>query len=382
MSSASQEDSVFAIRTGRTLLDGTVIAGAAYGVVFTLTCQSLHLLLFYPRNKKIQWLLVGYVSMLFALSTISFGTELKFNELEFVDNQNYPGGILAYNYEQYNIPVNVATFASSFVATWFSDAFLSYRLYVFSQRNILFIIAPSILLTGSIVVSIILLHQIANPSITFWTGSYVHYGAAYWALSTSLNLLVTGTILGRILLWRRTIRKEFKRMGVKRMTLCSEGGGTSIGNANAFRGTVAILLESAVLSLIVGVFFLIVYVKGSIVMNVMMPVLGQVIVIAPMLIVLRVAQGSAWTQETVASASNIEFDPRAASGRSAKCPREVESFSSCDTVASVDLERQTDMCHDSGSAVTRVGSQSFSRGSAAVGGGGEKEESKVEPGAR
>ena len=61
-------------------------------------------------------------------------------------------------------------------------------------------------------------------------------------------------------------------------------------------------------------------------------------VIAPMLIVLRVAQGSAWTQETISSSTNIEFDTRAASGRSARNPRELESFSSCDALPEADFE--------------------------------------------
>lgn len=132
---------------------------------------------------------------------------------------------------------------------------------------------------GTVVVSIVLLHQIANPTSSFWTHSAVRFGATFWVLTTSLNMLVTGTILGKIWLWRRFIYKEFKFLGVKRMSTCSSSsskvGGSS---AHTFGGPVAILLESAALSLVVGVFFLIVYVKNSIVMNVMMPVQGQVIV--------------------------------------------------------------------------------------------------------
>jgi len=337
MSFAPPGESASSIRNERSMLDGTVIGGVAYGVLFTIVCQCLHLLLCYPRNKKIQWHLVIYVVALFTLSTIAFGTEVKFNELAFVDDRNYPGGPLAYNFDQYNNPINVATFASSFVATWFADAFLTYRLFVFSNRSWAIVVGPSILLTASIAVSAVLLNQIANPTASFWDNSGIRFGTMFWVLSTTLDVLVTGTILGRIWFWRRAVNKEFKILGVKKTS--SEGGGNG-----AFGGTVAILLESAALSLVIGVFFLIVYVKESIVMNVMMPVQGQVVAIAPLLIVLRVAQGSGWTQETVASASRIVFDSPAGPGRPTRFPRGSESV--CDTLSSAVVQN---MCHcDSG----------------------------------
>jgi len=309
------------------MLDGTVIGGVAYGVLFALSCQCLHSLLLYPRNKKIQWHLVVYVATLFALSTVAFGTEIKFNELTFVDDRNYPGGPLAYNFDQYNNPANVATFASSFIAAWFVDAFLIYRLFVFSNRRWLSTVAPGLILSASIAVSIILLNQVANPTASFWAFWAVRVGTTFWILNMALNVLVTGTIVGRIWLWRRAIHKNFRSLGTKRVSPEGAGSGT-------LGGTIAILLESAALSLVLGVFFVIVYVKESIVMNVMMPVQGQVIIIAPLLIVLRVAQGNAWTQETVASASRIEFNSPAAAGRSIRPPRRSEeSFN--DTLSTV-----------------------------------------------
>ena len=68
--------------------------------------------------------MVSFSTVLFTLGTINFGTGVKFNEMTFIDDRNYPGGPLGFNFGRYSDWRNVLGFAASFALNWTSDAML------------------------------------------------------------------------------------------------------------------------------------------------------------------------------------------------------------------------------------------------------------------
>jgi hypothetical protein len=77
------------------------------GVHLTLFVQCFSLLTQRRPNGKRDWPILVYVCVIFTLGTVGFGGQVKFDELTFIQNRNFPGGPLAYNLLMYNEKVNV-----------------------------------------------------------------------------------------------------------------------------------------------------------------------------------------------------------------------------------------------------------------------------------
>jgi len=305
MSYAPLGESISDIRTEQSLLDGTVIAGAAYGVHLTLFVQCFQLLFSQSFQKPTgpnqnrqspQWFLLSYIVLLFSLGTIGFGGQIKFNEMTFIQDRNFPGGPLGFNSAMYNEPVNIMTTAAFIVLNWFADALVLFRLFVIWDSNYWIVAFPVLMLAGSFTSSILLLVQLTLPGSSIYTHVSISLGVPYWSISVSINVLATLLITGRLLYLRYRVRQALVPRGSPeqqaRLSL------KAMGYAGMYTGPMAMLIESASLYAGVGLFYIIVYARGSMLQNVLLPVLGHVQAISPLLIILRVAQGRAWTRRT------------------------------------------------------------------------------------
>ncbi|THH33320.1 hypothetical protein EUX98_g871 [Antrodiella citrinella] len=133
-----------------------------------------------------------------------------------------------------------------------------------------------ILYLASIVMSIFLLHQLVSPGGTLWVPESVNFALAYWSTSVANNLMLTLSIVGFLLYMRLRVRRA---MGPN--------------HNSAYLSISTILIESAFLYIAFTLVFLIPLAKNSEVNLLWFQVLPQVQFIAPLLIILRVAQGRA-----------------------------------------------------------------------------------------
>ncbi|KLO13649.1 hypothetical protein SCHPADRAFT_915187 [Schizopora paradoxa] len=282
MSFAPPGESISDIRTEQSLLDGTVIAGAAYGIHLTLFVQCFQLLCQRRRDRQRNWGLLLYICIIFSLGTVGFGGQIKFNEMTFIQDRDFPGGPLGFNFGEYNAPANLMTTAAFVILNWFADGLLIYRLYMIWNNNLYVAALPILTLLGSFTVSVLLLFQLTQPGASLWTRVAISFGIPYWSISISLNVIVTLLIVARLLYMRR----------VTRIALTPE-------HASTYTSIVAILIESAALYSTVGLIFVISYARNSMVQNVLLPVLGHIQAVSPLLIILRVARGVAWDRRTI-----------------------------------------------------------------------------------
>lgn len=81
------------------------------GILFTLTFQTLFLLIKQPKSKT-SWSLIGYISLLFTLATVGFAGNAKFNQQTYIDDRNIPGGPNAFTAEFYSEWINMMSFGS------------------------------------------------------------------------------------------------------------------------------------------------------------------------------------------------------------------------------------------------------------------------------
>ncbi|KAJ7724801.1 hypothetical protein B0H16DRAFT_1585624 [Mycena metata] len=271
----------------RSNLNGVLLSAVAYGILFTLTFQTLLIFLQLPR-AKIPWGFVGYICAMFILASLGFGGNAKFNQMTFIDDRNIPGGPNAFTVEFYSTWVNMMSFAAYVLMSWLADGLVLWRFTLIWGWNYWISFFPTLIYLGAVGSSIALMRAImSSTDLTFWGVKSVQFSIAYWSLSISLNVILTLAIACRIWLVRRRTRQSL-----------------GFQHSGQYVSVSAMLVESAALYSTWGLVFLICYARNTPLQNILLPPLGQVQGIAPVLILFRVAQGRAWSESTAANATS------------------------------------------------------------------------------
>ncbi|KAJ7124098.1 hypothetical protein C8R43DRAFT_1076079, partial [Mycena crocata] len=274
-------ESAYDLWVERSNLNGMLRSGVAYGILFTVAFQTIVLFLQLPK-ARIPWGLVAYTTTIFVLASLGVSTNAKFNEMTYIDDRNIPGGPNAYTVQFYASVFPLTSFASYTVMSWFADGLVLWRFIMLFGYKYWLGVLPLMMFMGSIASSIALLVSMTKSSDTFWSSKSMQFSIAYWSLSISLNIILTLSIITRIWSVRHRVQK----------LLGSHHSGQYVS-------ITAILVESAALYSGWGLVFLICYARNTPFQNILLPPLGQVQGIAPLLILFRVAQGRAWSQNTV-----------------------------------------------------------------------------------
>ncbi|RXW13579.1 hypothetical protein EST38_g12273 [Candolleomyces aberdarensis] len=275
----------------RSNLIGLIIGGVAYGILFTIFIQCILVLRSNNGGRRNQWLMV-YSGAVFLLATFGIAANTKFVQMCYIDYRNYPGGPNMFTVDFYSTFVNMFGTAAYVVMNWLVDGLMLYRFAIIYDRKPLFILFPGLMYLGILGLSITLLCFMTMPAHGFWDPTTVRIGTAYWSVSVSMNVVITLAIVGRLLKMRRTIQKL---LGPK--------------HSSPYTSTLAMIVESAALYTSWALVFIITYARADIFQNIVLPSLGQVQGIAPLLIIFRVAQGKAWTSSTNATASMYGVSP-------------------------------------------------------------------------
>ncbi|KAF5342598.1 hypothetical protein D9611_002007 [Ephemerocybe angulata] len=272
----------------RSNLIGLVIAAAAWGVLFTIFVQCIvQLRKTGSSRERHSWALMAYSCLLFTFATLGFVGNTRFIQMTYIDYRNYPGGPNAFGFEQYTLPINMLGLVCYVMMNWFADGLMLYRFMVIYQYKFVLLVLPALIYLGIVALSITMMVFTMTPSIGFWAPISIKAGIAYWSLSIVLNLLITSSIAGRLLKMRSAIRAV---LGPK--------------HSSPYTSVLSMIVESAALYTAWALIFMASYAKGDTFQNVVLPALGQVQAIAPLLIIFRVAQGKAWTADTGASGTS------------------------------------------------------------------------------
>ncbi|KAK7438074.1 hypothetical protein VKT23_018241 [Stygiomarasmius scandens] len=177
----------------------------------------------------------------------------------------------------YSTPVNAASFVIYTIMAWFADGLVLYRFFIIYDRNRYAVVLPALIWLGGIASGIGLIISTVNSGNSFWAETSIKLGIAFWAISLGLNIILTGLIAARLLVARYRVK-----------TLMGARYGSN------YISLVSMLVESAALYSAWALAFLITFARGSAVQNLLLPALGQVQGIAPLLILMRVLEGRAW----------------------------------------------------------------------------------------
>ncbi|KAI0697361.1 hypothetical protein BC835DRAFT_770083 [Cytidiella melzeri] len=262
---------------------GNYMAGILYGVDMVMYCMTLRQLVRRKRQNKTWQFFAFYSTALFLLLTIDISVNAVWGEIMWITARDQPGGV----------PIFIATQLSDWYQAWgssaavglvlMSDALLIYRLFVIYNSSWLVIVIPIMAFLAATVMAILELITSFTPGGFFFGNSSINFGTPYYALTISLNILVTALICYRLLSLSRLIRD-------------------TMGNDNAkiYTGVASIMIESALPYSLFGIVFLVPYARGDLVAVALGQVWAKITCLAPHLIIYRVVSEKAWTRETLA----------------------------------------------------------------------------------
>ncbi|EPQ58308.1 hypothetical protein GLOTRDRAFT_72606, partial [Gloeophyllum trabeum ATCC 11539] len=229
---------------------------------------------------------------MFILGTLFLASSSRVAQMTFIDDRNFPGGPVVWQEAAYSIPSNLLGNVTFTIANWLADALMIWRCYiVWTGRYVWPVIAiPCLMWMASFAMGTILLTQVSRPGLSLWSTSSINFALTYFSISLSLNILVTLFILVRLLLHRREMCK-------------------SLGEAYGkyYVAIAAILVESAALYAACSILFLVPYVLNHPLQFIFMQILSQVQIIAPLLVIVRVASGHGLTTASLQTDANITF---------------------------------------------------------------------------
>ncbi|KZT28830.1 hypothetical protein NEOLEDRAFT_1154312 [Neolentinus lepideus HHB14362 ss-1] len=290
----------------RSNIDGAVLGGTAYGVHLTLFIMCmLSLWKERTRSPRYSYMTMIYVFVLFALGTIGNAANTQFNEMTFVDDRDYPGGPNAFFVEQNSYWFNVVGYSVYIVNTWLQDGLLLYRFILIWNFRYWMLVVPTLLYLVSIIMSCFLMSQIAQPGNNIWQRLSINFALSYWSTSIATTILLTVLIVSRVMYIRHRLSKVLGRTG----------------NDTPYLTVSAMLIESAFLYSVFALVFLVSYARNNTLQNfpgmqifisMILPISDRVKSIAPLLIILQVTRGRAWTKNSIRDTQRLTETPSTA----------------------------------------------------------------------
>jgi len=223
---------------------------------------------------------------MFFLGTGYITTNTACKVLAYTTHRDFLGGPVEWVNVNYSSPTQLVSNICAVVSSWGSDGLLLYRCFIIygsSFRALRIVIAfPAILYIGEVVSGVLLLVQVAHSPSTIWNS--VNLGLPYFAFAAACNVAITLTIAIPLLVHRFRLSKTF---------------GRNNEYTEPYTSAIAILVESSAIYAVVAVIFIGFYARNNSASHLFLSTLSQVQVIAPLLVILRVAAKKAWSSSTV-----------------------------------------------------------------------------------
>jgi len=234
------------------------------------------------KNPRQTYAYLAYIVAQFSFGTIAYAVNTKFVEQVFITDRDFPGGPSAFfNNFQADV-LNFVGYIFYIMMAWMQDLLLIWRYFIFWNNNYWLTAVPLSLFTVSFVVGTLLLAQVGQPGANIWTGTNVNFFTTFWAAEITTTLWITTLIVGRLMYMRYRLTKV---MGP--------------GHQSQYLSIAAMLCESGLLYSAGAVTFVIAYTYDSPFQNMVLNMVGQLEGIAPVLIILRVAQGHGLTRQKI-----------------------------------------------------------------------------------
>ncbi|KAF8220407.1 hypothetical protein L208DRAFT_1416769 [Tricholoma matsutake] len=231
--------------------------------------------------------LLFYTTFLIIVQTIFMVVQANTVQSIYIDNRNYPGGPWQYFLATQNLPVDVIFFATLFVLTFLSDILVLWRCWVIwtaSGRIAAYVVTafPTLLLLASFAMGTLWTLQSSQPGLSLYSKLPQAYGMSYYVISLTVNIIITILIIIRLLMYRRTILDVLPKE-----------------HARHYVSIATIMVESAALYSVLALIFIITYAVNNPMNQIFLTAASCAQQIASYLIIYRLADGRAWTKNTL-----------------------------------------------------------------------------------
>ncbi|KAM6498921.1 hypothetical protein JOM56_006869 [Amanita muscaria] len=264
---------------------GNYTSGILYGIEIVMYTVCMNKLLFSKRHRRFQssrLFLSVFSTLLFILITIDISTNAVWGEQMWITFRDEPGGVPLFIETQVSVWYETLSSTSVVVMIFMGDALLIYRLYIIYDSNLWLVVLPCLTWCTALALAIIQLVISGTPGGNFFNGKTIDFGTPYYALTISMNVVITSLICFRLLYYSRRIKRI---LGAE--------------TAKTYTGVAAILIESAAPYSLVGLMFLIPYTQKSGTAIAFGQVWAKMTCLSPQLIILRVTSGRAWGKDTL-----------------------------------------------------------------------------------
>ncbi|KAG2342637.1 hypothetical protein BDR05DRAFT_868836, partial [Suillus weaverae] len=262
-------------------LDGMMLLCVCYGIFFLLTVQACIALMQRPRyGGKIadhRLALLFYVFITFVLGTISFGVNLKYTEMIWIDLRDAPGGPLARVEGYMSYRINFIALATGHIQEWFMQGLLLHRCFVIWNWSRWVMVLMITLYTTMIGLSITVLFQ-AGTNGSFFNNLIE---LAYLCIEVGHTVIYTILVTNRLFI----MRKRMKRIMAQY-------------DSRTYDTIALMVIESAALYSVFAIVFIVAFaVHAHGIATLCFLSIGKIQGIAQLFIIIRVARGRAVTRE-------------------------------------------------------------------------------------
>ncbi|KAF8871575.1 hypothetical protein BD779DRAFT_1680274 [Infundibulicybe gibba] len=227
------------------------------------------------HRRRLGWLIISIA--LFITGTVSLACSIGFNESAWVTERDYPGGASAFLQEEQHRTITVVGGVATVMASILVDGIMLYRVFVVWNWR-WYIMTPLVLLyIAATVFAILRLVQL----YTLNSGGMPDLGILSWTMLMATNIILSGTIVIRILMMRQSIRKF---LGAE--------------HAAIYTSIAAIVVEAALPFMIASIALLVLFGGKNTTQDLFIPLLVQFACISPLLIILRIFRNQAWSNNT------------------------------------------------------------------------------------
>ncbi|EGO00656.1 hypothetical protein SERLA73DRAFT_105004 [Serpula lacrymans var. lacrymans S7.3] len=302
---------------------GNYMSGILYGVELVMYFTIVHTLFKKPFRTRSDHFFLLYSTALLVLVSIDIATNAVWGEMMWINGQDRVGGVPAFIAEEVSVWYETLSSTSVVALIFLGDALLIYRLFILWESSYLVVIFPVLVYFGAFALAIIELVSAGVPGGDFFAGKSVNFGVPYYALTISLNIIVTALICFRLLYLSRILRHALSpspssishstgatglsARGEAMHAVRADNLNSSGVNTSLYTSVVAIMIESAAPYTIMGIMFLVPYARGSETAIAFGQVWAKITCLSPQLIVLRVVTHRAWGRDTVAQATSSKL---------------------------------------------------------------------------
>jgi len=232
-------------------------------LVLTLSCLKAN----FKRDKR--W--GAYYLILWVLATIGLGLQISQYQVAFFDHRDDPGGPLRFLHDDSYAPQRLALSFIYLLMSWLSDGVVLYRFYRLHSGSKFTLPCVMIIVLALTFIGGFSLRQLASLGAIHWSNTSTIPGIAYLSLTWSIHVIFTAIIIA-------TIFHHY-----------SQTKGLIAGRSSRmYELLLEVICESAILYTVWMMGGVIACRTGSPIQHVILPPLGQVQAIPPLLIATRI----------------------------------------------------------------------------------------------